>query len=110
MKPPRPSAPPDPLDNADAALARTRSRVAELAEADDWDEITARHEITVNVNATGAGSQPDLGRVEQTGQHPALPADVIPRVPTNGSHAGLLGLLATFATTAAAIAHALGWI
>lgn len=106
--------PPDPLDRADAALARTRSACAEFAYSDDWEEITARHEITVNLN--GVGSQPDLGRVDQTGAFAAAhvpPATCAPvqHVPmSTNSRAGLFGLLATFATTAAAIAHALGWI
>ena len=106
--------PPDPLDHADAALARARTACAQFEYSDDFEEITARHEITVNVN--GVGSQPDLGRVEQTGSQAAIhvpPAtfEHAPHVPMapNG-RAGVIGLIATFATTAAAIAHALGWI
>jgi hypothetical protein len=48
--------PPDPLDQADAALKRVRDS---LKDATD-DEVTGRHEITVNVNTAPQPSSPDL--------------------------------------------------
>lgn len=104
--------PPDPLDAADEALARARASCAQFEYADDFEEITARHEITVNLN--GVGSQPDLGRADGTGPHAALRPSAeytaMPAVPMQANRAGLYGLVGTLVMAALGVAHALGWI
>jgi hypothetical protein len=102
LVPPRPGPPreppaPDPLDAADAALARVRAALRDASE-DDLD--TNRHEIHVTVNT----AQPPPARVPQPSAHDlseyVAPAVTMPKV---------LGALVTLAGALGAIAKALGW-
>lgn len=90
----RPPEPPDPLDAADETLARVR---ASLKDATD-DEITGKHEITVNVNTV-----PAPVRVPQPSAHD-LSEYVSPAV----SVKQLLAALGALAAAGAALAKALG--
>lgn len=97
--PPREPPAPDPLDAADEALARVR---ASLKDATD-DEVTGRHEITVNVN-TGPAHE-HAPRLPQPSAH-ELSEYVAPVF----GWRRLLAVGVTVISGLGAVAHALGWI
>lgn len=94
--------PPDPLDAAHEARERARASAAELADADDEEELTGRVDtlpsIHVHIDADG------------TGRHAPLTSFHDEDVPKKSTLGTWLAVAGTVATIVAAIAHALGLV
>jgi hypothetical protein len=90
-----PPPPPDPIDAADEALARSRAAVARFRDADDFDEPTGQHdahEVHVHIERT---------------PRPVLPSVSDADIPKNHTLAGTIATLVA-AATATLIAKLLG--
>lgn len=87
-----PPPPPDPIDAAEAALARAEEANQRFADADDYNEPTGQFPVFV--------------RMPEASLHD----EDIPKRSAAGPASAIFAGLVTIATVLAAILHGLGWL